>query len=162
QYAIIEVPTKEHKRFLQLPAEQSKRKKKVILLEHVISLCLPQLFAGIVEFDAVNAWSLKLTRNADFHINEEIDQSILEQMEEGLKQRIQAEPVRFVYDQRMPDAMVQFLMRKLRLTNYDSIVPSGPYRNFRDFIKFPNVGRKSLANKSLAPIEHAQFTQHPS
>lgn len=162
QYALIELPTKVHSRFLLMPVEGSKRKKKVILLEHIIQLCLADLFRGMLQFDSAQAWSMKLTRNADFSVSDEIDQSLMEQLEEALKQRDQAEPVRFVYDEQMPPDMVELLTQKLGLTSYDSIVPSGPFRNYKDFIKFPHIGRKSLNYAPLKPLQHPQFTQHPS
>ncbi|EKE87625.1 polyphosphate kinase 1 [Idiomarina xiamenensis] len=162
RYALIEIPTHELSRFVQLPAEGSKRKKKVVLLDNIISLFLHEIFRGLIEFDGLQAFSLKMTRDAEFDVSEEIDQSVLEQMEEGLKQRIQAKPLRFVYDKAMPSAMLRFLVKRLNLSAYDAVVPGGRYRNFRDFIRFPNVGRKSLQNAPLQALDHWQFEAYPS
>ena len=65
-----------------------------------------------------------------------------------------AEPVRFVYQRDMPDAMVEMLRDKLTISRYDSIVPGGRYHNFKDFIGFPNVGKANLVNKPLPRLRH--------
>lgn len=63
-----------------------------------------------------------------------------------LKQRLTAEPVRFVYQRDMPDEMVALLRSKLGLSNNDSVIAGGRYHNFKDFINFPNEGSKFLLN----------------
>ena len=68
----------------------------------------------------------------------------MELMPPSLKQRLTAEPVRFVYQRDMPDAMVEMLRDKLSISNYDSMLPGGRYHNFKDFIGFPNVGKSTL------------------
>ncbi|OXD93704.1 hypothetical protein CA163_40045, partial [Vibrio parahaemolyticus] len=71
----------------------------------------------------------------------EIEYSLLEQMSAGVNQRLTAMPVRFVYEREMPQEMLDFLCSKLRISNYDNLIPGGRYHNFKDFIAFPNVGR---------------------
>ena len=62
-------------------------------------------------------------------------------MSSSLKQRLTAEPVRFVYQRDMPNEMVELLRGKLGISNYDSVIAGGRYHNFKDFISFPNVGK---------------------
>ena len=81
----------------------------------------------------------------------------MELMSSSLKQRLTAEPVRFVYQRDMPDAMVEMLRDKLTISRYDSIVPGGRYHNFKDFIGFPNVGKANLVNKPLPRLRHLWF-----
>ncbi|MCK8168206.1 RNA degradosome polyphosphate kinase, partial [Erwinia amylovora] len=89
----------------------------------------------------LNAYSMKMTRDAEYDLVTEMESSLLELLSSSLKQRLTAEPVRFVYQRDMPDAMVELLRNKLNISNYDSIVPGGRYHNFKDFITFPNVGK---------------------
>ena len=86
-----------------------------------------------------------------------MESSLLELMSSSLKQRLTAEPVRFVYQRDMPDAMVEMLRHKLSISSYDSIVPGGRYHNFKDFIGFPNVGKANLENRPLPQIRHIGF-----
>lgn len=161
-YAAIEVPTDELRRFIKLPFKNATRNKRVILLDNVICLCLHELFEGIVPFQSLRAYSFKLTRDADYRLPHDIDQSVLEQMEEGLRQRFVAEPVRLVYDSTMPRKMLYFLHDKLQLTSHDSLVAGGRYRNTRDFVAFENWGHRSLVNPPLVPLEHPYLADQRS
>lgn len=78
-------------------------------------------------------------------------------MSSTLKQRLTAEPVRFVYQRDMPDEMVELLRTKLGLSNDDSVIAGGRYHNFKDFIKFPNEGNKNLLYKPLPCLRHRWF-----
>ncbi|MGQ4277220.1 polyphosphate kinase 1 [Pseudidiomarina sp. E22-M8] len=162
RYAAIEVPTEEIARFLKLPFKNAKRTKRVIMLDNVIRLCIDELFKGIMPFESLHAYSFKLTRDAEYRLPNDIEQSILVRMEEGIRQRFDAEPVRLVYDADMPKPMLYFLHQKLGLTTHDSLVAGGRYRNTRDFVTFHNWGHKSLLNPPLKAIEHPQFNAHRS
>lgn len=159
RYAIIEVPT-DLSRFVLIPPEKSKKKKHIILLDDIIKLNLERIFKGFVEFDSLQAYSFKMTRDSEYEINDEIDESYMEKMSEGMKQRLIAEPVRFTYDEHMPEDMLEFIKKKLGMSSLDSVIASGAYRNFRDFIGFPNVGREYLENPELPAIHTQDFSRH--
>lgn len=161
-YAAIEVPTEEVPRFIKLPFKSAHGITRVILLDNVIALCLEALFEGIVPFDSLQAFSFKLTRDADYRLPHDIDQSPLERMAEGIRQRFDAEPVRLVYDRSMPREMLYFLYEKLHLTSHDSLVAGGRHRNTRDFVSFTNWGHSGLVNPRLLPLEEPVLQQHPS
>ena len=159
RYAIIEVPT-DLSRFVVVPPEKSKKKKHIILLDDIIKLNLERIFKGFVEFDSLQAFSFKMTRDSEYEINDEIDESYMEKMSEGMKQRLIAEPVRFTYDENMPEDMLEFIKKKLGMSSLDSVIASGAYRNFRDFIGFPNVGREYLENPELPAIHTQDFSRY--
>ncbi|MBN7818731.1 polyphosphate kinase 1 [Bowmanella yangjiangensis] len=160
QYALLEVPTEYMSRFVLIPPEKSRKKKHIVLLDDIINLCLEQIFRGFIEFDMLEAYSFKMTRDAEYRINDEIDESYVEKMSESMKQRLIAEPVRFVYDGDMPQDMLDFLKKQLKISSYDSLIASGAYRNFKDFIGFPNVGREYLENPPLPAINTREFADH--
>jgi polyphosphate kinase len=160
QYALLEVPTDYTSRFVQIPPQKSRKKKYIILLDDIITLCLDRIFRGFIEFDQLEAYSFKMTRDAEYSINDEIDESYVEKMSESMKQRMIAEPVRFIYDGDMPDDMLSFLKKQLSISSYDSLIASGPYRNFKDFIGFPNVGRAYLENPLLPAINTRDFADY--
>ncbi|MCE0489204.1 polyphosphate kinase 1 [Pantoea sp. Mb-10] len=157
RYALLEIPSDKVPRFVNLPAESPRRRKPMILLDNILRYCLDDIFKGFFDFDALNAYSMKMTRDAEYDLVTEMESSLLELMSSSLKQRLTAEPVRFVYQRDMPDAMVEMLRHKLSISNYDSIVPGGRYHNFKDFIGFPNVGKANLENRPLPPIRHIGF-----
>lgn len=160
KYAVVEVPTGNVPRFIQIPPEKSRKKKYIILLDDIIKLNLERIFRGFVNFDGLDAYSFKMTRDAEYEINDELDESYMEQMSEGMKQRLIAKPVRFTYDHNMPEEMLEFLRRKLNISSLDSLIASGPHRNFRDFIGFPNVGREYLENPPLPAIHTQEFSNY--
>ncbi|MGL4856424.1 polyphosphate kinase 1, partial [Plesiomonas sp.] len=147
-------------RFITLPQEKPRRRKTIILLDNVIRFCLDDIFRGFFEYDSLTAYSMKMTRDAEYDLVNELESSLLEQMSFSLKQRLTAEPVRFVYQRDMPDELVDYLKEKLGISSYDSIIPGGRYHNFKDFIGFPNVGKPSLVNKPMPPLEQSIFLRH--
>ncbi len=157
RYALLEIPSDKVPRFVNLPAESPRRRKPMILLDNILRYCLDEIFKGFFDYDALNAYSMKMTRDAEYDLVTEMESSLLELMSSSLKQRLTAEPVRFVYQRDMPDAMVEMLRHKLSISSYDSIVPGGRYHNFKDFIGFPNVGKANLENRPLPQIRHIGF-----
>lgn len=160
RYAILQVPTDNMSRFVLLPPEKSRKKKHIILLDDIIKLNLERIFRGFVQFDSLQAFSFKMTRDSEYEINDEIGDSFMEKMSEGMKQRLIAEPVRFQYDAEMPDTMLDFLKKQLGMSSLDSLIAGGPYRNFRDFIGFPNVGREYLENNEMPAIHTQDFSRY--
>ncbi|MGF1715723.1 polyphosphate kinase 1 [Photobacterium chitinilyticum] len=157
-HALIEIPTDQLPRFIELPEAKGKRRKTLILLDNIIRFCLDDIFSGFFEYDSLSAYSMKMTRDAEYDLSLEVEHSLLEQMSEGLNQRLTAMPVRFVYQRDMPSEMIDVLCGLLKVSSYDSIIPGGRYHNFKDFIGFPNVGRYYLENKPLQPIQSYHFT----
>ncbi len=157
QYALIEIPTDHLPRFVMVPEQKGKRRKTIILLDNIIRYCLDELFSGFFDYDELNGYAMKMTRDAEYDLSHEVEHSLLEQMSEGLSQRLTAMPVRFVYERDMPQEMLDILCDKLQVSNYDSLIPGGRYHNFKDFIGFPNVGRDYLENKPLPPMKCADF-----
>jgi polyphosphate kinase len=159
-YATIEVPSQNMSRFVVIPPEKSRKKKYIILLDDIIRLNLENIFKGFIEFDSIEAFSFKMTRDSEYSLNDEIDESYVDKMSESMKQRLIAEPVRVVHDSRMPSDMLKDLKKRLKISSYDSLISSGPYRNFKDFIGFPNVGRDYLENKALPALTSKDFSDY--
>ncbi|MEW6485513.1 polyphosphate kinase 1 [Tatumella sp. UCD-D_suzukii] len=157
RYALLEIPSDKVPRFINLPAEPPRRRKPMILLDNILRYCLNEIFKGFFDYDELNAYSMKMTRDAEYDLVTEMESSLLELMSSSLKQRLTAEPVRFVYQRDMPAEMVELLCEKLSVSNQDSILAGGRYHNFKDFIQFPNVGQRNLENKPLPPIRHRGF-----
>ncbi|KAA8998910.1 polyphosphate kinase 1 [Affinibrenneria salicis] len=156
-YALLEIPADKVPRFVNLPPEAPRRRKPMILLDNILRYCLDDIFKGFFDYDALNAYSMKMTRDAEYDLVTEMESSLLELMSSSLKQRLTAEPVRFVYQRDMPDAMVHILQEKLGISSFDSVIPGGRYHNFKDFISFPNVGKANMVNKPLPRLRHLWF-----
>lgn len=161
-YALLEIPTDRLERFVQLPVEKSRRHKTLVMLDDVVRFFLEDVFKSFVKFDTIEGYAIKLTRDAEYNLDDELEEGLLDKMSKGLKQRLYAEPVRMVYDEAMPNEMLKVLKKQLGVSQQDALIPGGRYRNFRDFISFPNVGRKHLENKPLKPLTSSAFAKHAS
>ena len=146
-YAIIEIPSDKLPRFIQLPKHGNK--DHVIFLDDIIKFCLPNIFPG---YDIVDTYSIKLTRDAHLHIDDEFTGNLREKISKSLRQRSRAVPCRFLYDKNIPKPFLKLLKDALELTKED-LVPGGRYHNFSDFFTFPNPGRKELEYKPLPPLK---------
>ncbi|MFW8590509.1 polyphosphate kinase 1 [Glaciecola sp. 2405UD65-10] len=160
KYAVVEIPTNSISRFVVLPSEKDRKKKLIILLDDIIKLCIHEIFKGFVKFETAEAYSFKITRDAEYSINDEIDESYVEKMSESMKQRLIAEPVRIIHDSGMPEEMILDLRKRLRISSTDTIQSAGHYRNFKDFIGFPNPGRAYLEHSFLPKIKCKAFLEH--
>ncbi len=157
QYALIEIPTDVLSRFLVLPKDN----KYIILLDDVIRFCLDDIFNRF-EYDTINAYVIKLTRDAELDIEQDVTKSLVKKIAESIKRRKKGQAVRLVYDESMPKEMLTFLLGKLKFGKEDLPIPGGRYHNFVDFINFPNIGKSELKYKSLPPLEHPSFNPKES
>ena len=162
QYALVEVPSNNVPRFVILPSSKSDEAKSVsiILLDNIIRHCLTQIFSGFFDFDSIKAYSMKVTRDAEFDLSNEFSQSLSEQLSSSLKQRINAEPVRLVYDKKMPHNMLNILKNQFAITSNQGLISGGRYHSFKDFIEFPSIGDKSLEHEKLPSLEQHYFTRY--
>lgn len=160
RYAVVQVPTSETKRFLVIPPEKSRKNKHIIVLDDMIQLAMEDIFKGFVKFDSLESYSFKMTRDSEYSINDEIDESYVEKMSESMKQRLIAEPVRVIYDQGMPTDILEDMKKQLKIKKLDTLQSAGHYRNFKDFIGFPNVGRDYLEHSKITALDTKDFSNY--
>lgn len=159
QHALIEIPTDVLPRFLVLPPRFGRQ--TVILLDDIIRYCLREIFY-IFDYDRFEAWTIKLTRDADITLDNDLSSSLVEKIARSVKQRKKGRPVRFIYDGELPPDLLQSLIRGLNLSEHDPLIPGGRYHNFRDFMKFPELGGRKLLYPALAPCPHPAILPHVS
>lgn len=157
QYALLEIPSDQTNRFIQLPRIKGQRRKPIIVLDNAIRYCVDDIFDGFIDFDIAEMFAVKVTRDADYDLERDVELSLLEKMSQGIKQRDTNRPVRLVYDEMMPDYMFDFMCENLGLQPDAETTASGRYRNFKDFISFPNVGPRYLENDKLSALNSSQF-----
>lgn len=151
-FSLLEIPTSRLDRFIRIPGRNGKRGKVLMALENMIRVCLPDVFRGIFPQDLAEAYTIKLTRDADLELSEEITHTFVEKMTQSLKRRKKGDPVRFVYDAAMPNDLLNYLVKHLSLGELDSIISGGRYHNSKDFMRFPNLGPAYLDAKSPRTI----------
>lgn len=157
KYALIEIPSRVISRFIILPTHGNKH--YVMLLDDVIRYNTDLIFE-VFGYKTLGAYNIKLTRDAELDIDNDVSKSMIEKVSKSLKARKQGQPVRFVYDAAMPNDMLRYIMRKLGMAKKDNAIPGGRYHNFKDFISFPNLGDSSLVYNHPPAIEHKFFVEH--
>lgn len=162
QYSLIEIPTSNIDRIISIPTDENegKGKKLLIMLDDIIRVCLDEIFKGFFEYNSIKAYAVKMNRDAEYILSVELNRTMLENMSEGLKQRLTAIPTRLAYDKEMTQEMVKFLVSKLKMSDFDSISPGARYHNFKDFINFPNVGKAKLEYPPMQILNSKEFDQH--
>ncbi|MEO6883905.1 MAG: polyphosphate kinase 1 [Bacteroidia bacterium] len=151
KYALLEIPTDTLSRFFVLPKEDDKI--FIILLDDVIRFCLKDVFPNF-EYDFIEAYNIKLTRDAEIDIDNDLSKTFIEKISKGLKDRKKGQPVRLVYDSQIPPDMLDFIMKKMILGKEDNPIQGGRYHNFKDFIFFPTIGIPGLNYKKIRPLKH--------
>ena len=159
KYAVLRVPTDVLPRFIVFPKLKRNESRYIILLDNVIRFCLKEVFA-IFDIDEADAYTIKITRDAELDIDTDLSKSMLEKIEKSLKQRKKGDPVRLVYDNTIPKDLLQFITKKMK--KGVNLIPGGRYHNFRDFIKFPSVGHRDLLYHNPRPIVHPEFDKAKS
>lgn len=156
-FAIIEVPTNTLSRFLILP--QIDNKKYIMLLDDVIRFGLLEIF-GNFSFKRVEAYAVKVTRDAELAIESDISESYMRKILKSVKQRREGNPVRFVYDQNLPEKFLQIFIKNLRLEGAENIIPGGRYHNFKDFMGFPDFGIERLIYNRPPKLPHKNIASN--
>lgn len=151
-YAILEVPTERIGRFVLIPQPRGSRRKVLIALDNIIRYCMADVFRGVFQVNSAEAYTVKLSRDAELEFSSEVTESFVEKVERSLKKRKNADLVRLVYDANIPEDLLRIISKGLGLGKYDSAIPGGRYHNSKDFMSFPNFGKKSLEFKPQPPI----------
>lgn len=158
RFALIAIPTAVS-RFIPLQSEDGKAKKYFMLIDDAIRYCMDDIFGGLYQTETARCWSMKITRDAEYSLDSDLDTSLVEKMSDGVKQRLTSEPVRLSFDKSMPKGIREILADGLGFDEYDTYLSAGRYRNFRDFIGFPNMGPPYLEEKPLEPLLSAPIAR---
>lgn len=158
-YSLIRIPSRSVPRFLVLPASGSK--KFVLLLDDVVRFCLSDLFFYF-DYDKYEAYTIKVTRDAELDIDDDISKSFIEKMELSLKKRKIGKPVRLIYDREMPSDLQKFIFRKMKIDEEENAIPGGRYHNHKDFMDFPEIGKPRHYYPKLPPFRHKDLPLHTS
>lgn len=154
QFSLIEIPTEYFSRFVEVPCKDTS-KKYVMLLDDIIRVNLPEIFK-VFEMDTFEAFTIKVTRDAELEIDNDISNSIVDKLSKSLKLRKKGKPVRFIADKRIPSDLLHYILKRSQISKRN-VVLSGKYHNFKDFTKFPDFGMKHLLYEKNSPIPNIKM-----
>lgn len=155
KYAMIEIPSRVVGRFVLLPSED-KEERNVMLLEDVITFNLPHIFSYF-GYDDFEAHCFKVTKDAEFDLDNDIKTTLAEKIEKGIKSRRKGKPTRFVFDKEIDKPLLEFLIKKLSLSKKDSIIPGGKIHNFKHFMDFPDVFKTHKKPEERNSFDHPEL-----
>ena len=118
-----------------------------VWLEEVIAANLDLLFP---DMKIVAAYPFRVTRDADFEIEEDEASDLLEAMEEIVGQRHFGGAVRIEVDDQMPDQVRDILMHNLKLRPYQTHSVDGPI-GLADVIELTKLDRPELKDPPFHP-----------
>ena len=153
RFALVSIPVRNTARFILLPSKT--KTQDIILLEDVIRFCLPNIFS-FFNYDTFSAHIIKVTRDAEIDIDNDVPGSIIQKLQKGIKNRRKGKPVRFVYDKDIDPTLFAYLKKRLNLSTQENIIAGSRIQNFKDFINFPE-GVLSKKSSRKNPIPHPQL-----
>lgn len=121
-FARIKVPDNVD-RFVELrPRDDEPGGARFLPMEELIAAFLPVLFPGL---EIVEHHAFRITRNADFEVEEDRDEDLLQALERELARRRFGSPVRLEIADDMTENMLELLLRELDVHPGDVIEVAG-------------------------------------
>lgn len=152
RFALLELPVGTLPRFIALPGPANEN--HYIFLDDIIRVGLKDIFY-VFKNSSITAHTIKLNKDAELDIIDDISESYIENVYRSLNQRKVGTPVRFVYDREIPAETLDILREKLEFSQDDTIIPGGRYHNLKDMIDFPvPEGSHKYLYEPLPPLMH--------
>lgn len=121
EFAMVQVPSG-LPRIVELPADGN-GERRVILLEEIIERNMKELF---LNYNIVSAHPFRIMRNADFTLDEEEAEDLLEEIQKQLKKRQWGEVIRLEVEEKVDKRLLKILKRELSVGNDDIYEINGP------------------------------------
>jgi polyphosphate kinase len=134
----------------------SRRETRLLPLEELIAVHLGQLFSGM---QIVEHHLFRVTRNADFDLDEDRDEPLLQALERELAQRRFGPPVRLEVAASMSDRVLETLVRELDMDEHDVIRVPGLLDMAALWQVYDQVDRPDLRDPPYLPATHPRLVQ---
>ncbi|WP_155763779.1 RNA degradosome polyphosphate kinase [Mycobacterium asiaticum] len=122
-------------------------------MEELIAAFLPVLFPGM---DIVENHAFRITRNADFEVEEDRDEDLLQALERELARRRFGSPVRLEVADDMTEGMLELLLRELDVHPGDVIEVPG-LLDLSSLWQVYGLDRPGLKDRAFVPATHPAF-----
>jgi polyphosphate kinase len=152
RFARVKVPDNVP-RLIRVETNRNAAKATFLLLEELIATHLGELFAGM---EVSEYHVFRVTRNADFEVEEDRDEDLLQALERELAQRRFGPPVRLEVGEDISDDMLSLLLRELEVAQEDVVVVRAPL-DASCLWQLYAVDRKELKDPPFVPATHPAF-----
>lgn len=146
--ALVWIPSPPLPRFFEIPDRSGRT--SVMFLDDVIRCNLGSLFP---DREVRGAWAIKVSRDADLYLEDELGTDLKEIIRKSLLKRQSGMPVRFLYDLAAPVSVVARIKEALDLVDED-LIEGGRYHNLHDLAGFPLPDESDLRYRPMPPLAH--------
>ncbi|MDT5342617.1 MAG: polyphosphate kinase [Mycobacterium sp.] len=130
-----------------------KREFRFLPMEELIAAFLPTLFPGL---EIVEHHAFRITRNADFEVDEDRDEDLLQALERELARRRFGSPVRLEVADDMTENMLELLLRELDVHPGDVVQVPG-LLDLSSLWQIYDVDRPALKDPTFVPATNPAF-----
>ncbi|EKF24307.1 polyphosphate kinase 1 [Mycolicibacterium hassiacum DSM 44199] len=152
-FARVKVPDNVD-RFVELSRREGNTEiVRFLPMEELIAAFLPVLFPGM---EIVEHHAFRITRNADFEVEEDRDEDLLQALERELARRRFGSPVRLEVSDDMTESMLELLLRELDVDRGDVIMVPG-LLDLSSLWQIYNLDRPALKDPPFVPATPPAF-----
>lgn len=155
-YFILKVPYSKIPRFVELPSLNGK--SYLMFAEDIIKMNLGYIFPG---FKVLSAYTIRVSRDADFMIASETRQNMIEEIKKHVRKRKIGIANRLVYDRAMPQDELSYICDAYGF-EVDQCIANGSHLNLEDLINMPNPVGERLLDVMIDPIRIPDFDNSAS
>ena len=155
-YAIMKIPYTKVPRFIELPSHGGLH--YIMFIDDIIRANLSSVFPG---YKVGECYSLKISRDADFSVEEDDYTNLAEKILKKVRKRKIGAVTRFQYDKSMPDYFLEYLRDTYEIEE-EELLPSGRYLNLDDLMKLPNPTNKKLTADLPPALRIPEFEKNSS
>ncbi|MCW1735329.1 polyphosphate kinase 1 [Anaerorudis cellulosivorans] len=145
-YAIMKIPYTRLPRFIELPPHEGFY--YIMFIEDIIKANLQSVFPG---YDIIDCYSIKISRDADFSLDDEDQKDIAEKILKKVRKRKIGAVTRFQYDRNMPPYFLRYLCDTYEIEE-EELLPSGRYLNLAELAELPNPVGDKLKRQLPPPL----------
>lgn len=156
-FARVKVPDNVD-RFVELGARKNadgRTEVRFLPMEELIAAFLPVLFPGL---EIAEHHVFRITRNADFEVEEDRDEDLLQALERELARRRFGSPVRLEVADDMTENMLELLLRELDVHPGDVIEVPG-LLDLSSLWQIYDLDRPALKDPTFVPATHPAFAE---
>ncbi|EIE97922.1 RNA degradosome polyphosphate kinase [Saccharomonospora glauca] len=152
RFARVKVPNNVP-RLVRIEQSRDSRTATFLPLEELIAAHLDELFSGM---QVSEHHVFRVTRNADFEVEEDRDEDLLQALERELAQRRFGPPVRLEVAHDMSEHVLELLLRELEVDPQDVVEVPG-LLDLSCLHQLHSLNRKELKDPPFVPATHPAF-----
>ena len=155
-YAIMKIPYTRLPRFVELPEYEGNH--YIMFIDDIIKANLKSVFPG---YEILDCYSIKISRDADFTLDEDDQGNIAEKILSKVRKRKIGAVTRFQYDRDMPEYFLKYLCEAYEIEE-EELLPSGRYLNLSELAELPNPVGAPLKRSFPPPLRVPELESNNS